>query len=487
MTCDALGAVPAVGGDPAAVSRARDEVRAAGTLAGEGVAGIVGVVGEAHLALAARVETFLPEPARRVAAVTRTIAAGAYGVVGIAGRVAPIGVAEVIVATSQEPASPIATGVGRAVLPIANGLWGDRIAERGRALAIRMAVRSAGGDLALDPADVARAFPAARSHVVVLIHGLFETELSWRPRGPEPGRSFGEQLMADLPVTALEVRYNTGAGIAVNAEALARLLDDLVAAWPVAVERITLVGHSMGGLVAREACVFGRTVHESPRPNPTSPWAAAGETARDRDTLDPAMCDVATRDAATQEAKDPAPDGSGSRHPASVRRSGVELVDLVISLGAPHGGAPLAKVVHAAELVLAGMAETRPYARVLGTRSAGVRDLRHGPPARADTAGPRHRWIAATITSDRDHPAGWLVGDGLVRYASASDRSGQPAAAGGPSLAAPRASQQELPNTSGPQSTPASPGVHLGGVNHASLQYHSAVYKQLRAWIGSGP
>ncbi len=432
MTGDSVGAAaPADGPDPADVSRARDEVRAAGVLAGEGVAGLVGVVGEAHLAVAARVETFLPEPARRVAAVTRTIAAGLYGIVGIVGRVAPVGVAEAIVATSREPASPSATGVGRAVLPVANGLWGDRIAERGRALAIRMAVRSAGGDVALDPAGVARAFPAARSHVVVLIHGLFETELSWRPRGPEPGQSFGAQLMAELPVTVLEVRYNTGAGIAVNGEALARLLDDLVAVWPVAVERITLVGHSMGGLVAREAC-----------------------------------------------------SGSPDRNP--VRRSGVDLVDLVISLGAPHGGAPLAKVVHAAELVLAGVAETRPYARVLGTRSVGVRDLRHGPPARADAAMPKHRWIAATVTSDRHHPAGWLVGDGLVRYASASDRSGLRVAPDGPTAAASRAAQQEPSNATGPQSPPASAGIHLGGVNHASLQYHSAVYKQLRAWIGGG-
>ena len=52
-------------------------------------------------------------------------------------------------------------------------------------------------------------------------------------------------------------RYNTGRHISDNGRALAAALDALVAGWPVEVSEIVLVGHSMGGLVARSACHYG--------------------------------------------------------------------------------------------------------------------------------------------------------------------------------------------------------------------------------------
>jgi len=42
-----------------------------------------------------------------------------------------------------------------------------------------------------------------------------------------------------------------------NGGELARLLDELTAAWPGQVREILLVGHSMGGLVIRAACHYG--------------------------------------------------------------------------------------------------------------------------------------------------------------------------------------------------------------------------------------
>ena len=81
-------------------------------------------------------------------------------------------------------------------------------------------------------------------HVVVFLHGLGETEHAWG------SPNYGD-LLDD--VTPVFIRFNTGRHISENGAALAALLDALVRDWPVEVERITLIGHSMGGLVARSA------------------------------------------------------------------------------------------------------------------------------------------------------------------------------------------------------------------------------------------
>ena len=70
----------------------------------------------------------------------------------------------------------------------------------------------------------------------------------------QPARAGGERLVDDLGCTSVFVRYNTGRHISVNGRELSELLDALVRAWPREVEQIALVGHSMGGLVARSAC-----------------------------------------------------------------------------------------------------------------------------------------------------------------------------------------------------------------------------------------
>src|SRR3954452_12336095 len=86
--------------------------------------------------------------------------------------------------------------------------------------------------------------------------------------------------------------------------------------------------------------------------------------------------------------------------------------------------------------------ETRPFARFLRRRSAGIRDLRRGslvdedwrdvdPDALRAKAlaevplldGATHCFVAATITRSADHPLGRALGDTLVLAPSASGRS----------------------------------------------------------------
>ena len=114
-----------------------------------------------------------------------------------------------------------------------------------------MAVRVNGKPVPLDPDTLRELFPDASSRVVVFVHGLMTTEYSWSLGRREP---YGDRLARELGCTPVYVRYNTGRHISENGRSLSELMEELVAAWPVEAEQVALVGHSMGGLVARSAC-----------------------------------------------------------------------------------------------------------------------------------------------------------------------------------------------------------------------------------------
>ena len=192
-----------------------------------------------------------------------------------------------------------ATPQGRFVRSAVNGLIGDRLRDEGSHFAFDMGVRVDGRDVVLDRDGVAAAYPAATGRVVVFVHGLSENEAYWnRAAGPrtEARRERPEaQLRRPARRRGLDAglpRVNTGLPIAENGVALAALLDRLVEAWPVDVRRIALVGHSMGGLIMRAACAVTTDSEQ--------PWT--------------------------------------------------DLVTDVVSLGTPHLGAPLERVVNQGRL-----------------------------------------------------------------------------------------------------------------------------------------
>jgi pimeloyl-ACP methyl ester carboxylesterase len=315
------------------------------------------------------------------------------------------------------------TPQGSALLGVLNGLIGDALERRRSALAEPMSLRHDGHPVALERDELARVFPDARPRLVVFLHGLMETEYAWRIGARESGETYGTRLERDLDVTPLYIRFNSGRHVSSNGAALAELLDRVVAEWPVEVREIVLVGHSMGGLVARSAC------HR------------AGE------------------------------DGM----------AWVRLVRHVVSLGTPHMGAPLAQAVHWASAGFALLPETRPFSRFLRRRSAGIRDLRQGslvdedweardPDALRAAAikevplleGATHCFVTATVTRSARHPVGRLIGDYLVLQPSGSGRS----------------RRRRIPFDE-------SYGLHVGGTDHLALLNHPAVYAQLRRWLAN--
>jgi pimeloyl-ACP methyl ester carboxylesterase len=366
---------------PAGRPTADEEWRATGDVAAMGLHAIVAMAADTQAAVSRRVTVHLPAAAVPVMATERIIASAVYGIIGAAHRVAPRAAARLAAAVTPPSAPPSTSRVGAAAQAASNALWGDRVEAEHAALAIPMAVRVAGTDLPLRGPTVAAAFPRATPHVVVMVHGLVGDERWWHLRTRSGTGSYGDRLLRDHDLTPVVVRYNSGRHISDNGRDLSALLEDLVAAWPVPVASVSLVGHSMGGLVARSACHVGAE-------------SGADWTARTR---------------------------------------------VLVSLGTPHLGAPLERAAHVTDRALRLLPETEPFSRPLASRSAGIKDLRYGALVEEDWAGYdpdeflRNRctqvpllphvtyyWVSSTLTHDPTHPVGRLLGDGLVLPASAN-------------------------------------------------------------------
>jgi pimeloyl-ACP methyl ester carboxylesterase len=403
-----------------------DQIRTLSRLAFDELGGAAEGIGRIERAVADRVYWALGPLGRPVhfvqdAVEDRVLAALRSGARAV-GRVADSGLAR---RPAEFGRSLSSTPPGAAALAAINGLIGDVLEREGSALQEPMAVRVAGHPIDLETAALTDAFPTRTGRLVVFLHGLMETELSWR-LGARAGReTYGERLARDLGCTPVYVRYNTGRHISANGRSLSELLADLVEAWPVEVEQIALVGHSMGGLVSRSACY------------------QASESGQDW----------------------------------------VQQVRHVVSLGSPHMGAPLEQAVHAASAALYALPETRPFAAFLRRRSAGIRDLRQGSLVDEDWQGhdpdalraaacaevpllehATHCFVAATVTRSPRHPIARVVGDCLVLQPSASGRS----------------RRRRIPFR-------AEDGAHLGGTHHLALLNHPAVYEHLRRWLATSP
>jgi pimeloyl-ACP methyl ester carboxylesterase len=324
---------------------------------------LVRTVRDTHLAWVDRIHGTLHGPARRQSpgeTLHRGIAGAVYAGLGLGLRAASRGLDAV-----AEHAPPFETGPRtRFVNSAVNGLIGDKLLQERPQLAIPLAVRANGGDVDLD--GLAEVFPDATGQVVVFLHGLCENESYWRRGRAERGTTYAETLAAQ-GWTPVMLRANTGLTLRENGAALTALLQRLVDGWPTPVERIALVGHSMGALIMRAAAAVATDVE--------APWTA--------------------------------------------------LVSDVVTLGAPHFGSPIAHRVGTGAVRLARLPETASFGRILDWRSVGVHDLVEGLGEDiAPLPHARYRLVSATLTRSARHPVGRFAGDLLVRQPSAYGRKG---------------------------------------------------------------
>ncbi len=203
-----------------------------------------------------------------------------------------------------------------ALLAVLNGVLGDRLAAEGNPLAVPMTLRYRGA--ALDEAVPPTAEVTGK--VAVLVHGLCLSDRHWQAERDGEAVDHGAALASALGYTPVYLRYNSGLHTSQNGRALAAHLERLVAGWPVPVADLTVVAHSMGGLVARSACHY-----------------------------------------AGQEA---------------LRWPG--LLKHLVFLGTPHHGAPLERAGNWVDALLGSTPYTAPLAALGQLRSAGITDLRYG-------------------------------------------------------------------------------------------------------------
>lgn len=136
-----------------------------------------------------------------------------------------------------------------------NAAWGDFFAEAGHPWAVQM-----GFATDHDSATFSTGLPAGlpenpSPHLMIFVHGLGMNELAWRDG---QGRGYAERLARESGCQVLMLRYNTGLPIHDNGELFAERLEQLIRDYPVPVDSLTLVGHSMGGLVSLSAGHYGR-------------------------------------------------------------------------------------------------------------------------------------------------------------------------------------------------------------------------------------
>jgi hypothetical protein len=247
-----------------------------------------------------------------------------------------------------------------------NGVLGDRLAAGDNPLAIEMTLRQAGRPLVVERQALARAFERPSRRVLVAVHGLCMNDLHWGP-SDLPGR-----IGRRAGFTPLYLHYNSGRSVADNGRAFADLLEALVAEWPVAVEEIAIIGHSMGGLVARSARAWGIR--------------------------------------------------SGHRWPQARGR--------MVFLATPHLGSPVERAGNGIDTLLGASPYSAPFRRLAAIRSAGIRDLRTGlPPGEAlqPKPGAVERFaLAATARGRSGRLGSGLLGDGLVPIDSALGRDPDP-------------------------------------------------------------
>lgn len=307
-----------------------------------------------HMAISRRWFGAAGRPGKTIGRIHDAISNGVYGSVSL-------GATALGEAINQRVPGDAPTSLkGRAIV---NGLWGDDLGPFRDRIEILMEITDGAGDVVVDASGLVFVPPDATPHVVVLVHGLFESLDCWRGSDNAPG--VAEILETRPHLTVLAARYNSGLRISENAAQLASMLDLTCATWPVPVESIVLVGSSMGGVLIRSACAVGERQNQ--------PWRAS--------------------------------------------------VSGVVTVAAPHRGTPIEKWVNAVSSGLSKVDETRPLGDFLDSRSAGIKDLRHGMIDQSISEMDQdsdHHYVALVVTPDPTNPVGRAMSDLVVRPTSAS-------------------------------------------------------------------
>jgi pimeloyl-ACP methyl ester carboxylesterase len=397
-----------------AISANVSDLRGVSQLAVAAVIGATQIVEEMH----GTVVRTVPIVGKPAAGVVLTISSLAYrsirGVAGLVGAALDtvLGHAESLVGSPGVSSS----AERDAILAVINGVLGDYLTSTASPLAVPMRLRKSGQPLQLERKALASAFTPADRKLLVAVHGLCMTDTN--PKGHHHAGS----LARDLGYTPISLQYNTGRHVSTNGREFAGLMERLVRAWPGPVDEVVIIGHSMGGLVARSACHYAK------------------------------------RD--------------GHRWLRKLKK--------LVFLGTPHHGAPLERAGNWLEILMSTVPHSAPLARLGRIRSAGIKDLRYGNLVDEDWQGLRGHAphdsrtavplpsgvqcfaVAASRSAKSAGHRARLAGDGLVPIKSALG-------------------QHEDPSLD--LSIPAHRQFTAHGLNHFELRTSPEVYERLHMWL----
>jgi len=382
----------------------RADLRGLSRLGVDGVVGVTDLVEAMHHTIASLPGIVGPAPAGRPTGITGFVYRAVRGTTRAVGR-------GVDALWGALPFDTTASSPEReAFIAALNGVWGDHLADSGNPLAISMSLRIGGR-------PYREAVDAPTGRLLVLVHGLAMNDLQWARRGHDHGQA----LARELGFSPVYLHYNSGRHISQNGRDFAELLDELLAHWPVPVQELVIVSHSMGGLVTRSACAVGAG----------RPWMKA-------------------------------------------------LTRLAF-LGTPHHGAPLERGGRVVDAALGMSPYAAPFARLSKGRSAGITDLRFGNLQDADW---QHRDRHSQTHDDRTPlPLPEGVATCLVAATTADTATGLRSATGGDGLVPLASALGEHRDPALVLNVPESHRLVVTSANHWDLLDRPEVYQKLLAWL----
>ena len=266
-----------------------------------------------------------------------------------------------------------------------NGVMGDKLEELKSKRAIRPSFRVKNRDVPIENLDLAETLLKTEGKVIIFIHGLMVDEVLFEE--PTRGKKgYGPLLSSEKNYTILYVRYNTGRHISQNGRSISELINLLNEKYSKEIKSITIIAHSMGGLVTRSSC-----------------------------------------------------------HYAGIEKhSWIQKVNKIFLIGVPNDGAFLEKLGHLTTSILRSIwnFQTKIIANIADERSNGIKDLRWGflidedwqAPNANDLVGVKrteipplknvkYYIIVGTLMENENNVVSQYFGDGLVGKKSASAES----------------------------------------------------------------
>jgi pimeloyl-ACP methyl ester carboxylesterase len=342
---------------------AADQLRGASKGIIDAVTGITNIVEQMHRTILGLTPIVGKVPTDRTSGIPGFVYSSVRGVTNVVGAGLDVAFSQLAPFLKSQNEFPEFTQ-HEAMTAALNGIFGDYLAATNNPLAIPMQLRQQGRALSSKS--------PSNGKLVVLVHGLCMNDLQWNRERSDRSASqdHGASLAHDLGYTAIYLYYNSGRHIATNGEEFAGVLENLIQDWPVPITELTIIGHSMGGLVARSACAHAKVAKHV--------W--------------------------------------------------LKRLKKLIFLGTPHHGAPLERAGNWVDILLDISPYSAPFSKLGKVRSDGIKDLRHGNILDAETlaAAPSQtlpkgvECFAIAATKQTKIGAGKrLPGDGLVPVHSA--------------------------------------------------------------------